>query len=173
MLRAIIKTSYISSICLRNFSKLEKLSTSLLTKHEVIKKDWVDKDPEKDFLKMSLQRREKENLELKNNFNCVSLEERLQKYQTDKDGKIISCFLKEDGTKRTFKNLDIYKKFCENKMARHLNRLKHRLTPMQLYVTQDCGTEKPFTGSFFSARTMGTYSCVVCNQRIFMYVCEK
>ena len=45
--------------------------------------------------------------------------------------------------------------------------LKLRLTPMQFHVTQEAGTERPFTGEFWDTKEPGTYHCVVCEEQLF------
>jgi peptide-methionine (R)-S-oxide reductase len=45
--------------------------------------------------------------------------------------------------------------------------LKRRLTPMQFRVTQNKGTEPPFTGRYVHFKGQGTYCCVVCGQPLF------
>jgi peptide-methionine (R)-S-oxide reductase len=45
--------------------------------------------------------------------------------------------------------------------------LKLRLTPMQFHVTQEAGTERPFTGEFYDTKDPGTYHCVVCEEQLF------
>ncbi|XP_020286750.1 methionine-R-sulfoxide reductase B1 isoform X1 [Pseudomyrmex gracilis] len=42
-----------------------------------------------------------------------------------------------------------------------------RLTPMQYHVTQEKGTERPFTGCYNKFYEKGTYTCIVCNQELF------
>ncbi len=165
MLISFVKTNFFKLS--RPFSKLAKLTADLSTRRIKAKPDEVDKDPDKEKLVLALNRREKEVAELDNEYKCVTLEERLAQYKVEKDGTVVAAFLAEDGKKRTFKNLETYKNFCQNKISRHLNRLKHRLTPMQLYVTQDCGSEKPFTGAHWYKHCRGTYCCIVCTQRIF------
>jgi peptide-methionine (R)-S-oxide reductase len=45
--------------------------------------------------------------------------------------------------------------------------LKERLTPLQFHVTQEKGTERPFTGEYYTNHEEGVYSCVVCDSPLF------
>jgi peptide-methionine (R)-S-oxide reductase len=45
--------------------------------------------------------------------------------------------------------------------------LRARLTPEQFYVTQQKGTEAPFTGKFNKHYETGTYTCIVCGAELF------
>jgi peptide-methionine (R)-S-oxide reductase len=45
--------------------------------------------------------------------------------------------------------------------------LKSRLTPIQYHVTQEKGTERPFTGCYNKTYDPGTYVCIVCEQPLF------
>lgn len=45
--------------------------------------------------------------------------------------------------------------------------LKEKLTPLQYHVTQEAGTERPFTGKYNKHYEKGTYVCVVCRQELF------
>ncbi|CAH0557057.1 unnamed protein product [Brassicogethes aeneus] len=45
--------------------------------------------------------------------------------------------------------------------------LKSRLTPIQYQVTQEKGTERPFTGCYNKTYDPGTYVCIVCEQPLF------
>jgi peptide-methionine (R)-S-oxide reductase len=45
--------------------------------------------------------------------------------------------------------------------------LRKRLTPEQFYVTQQKGTEAPFTGEFWNHHEKGMYRCVVCGAELF------
>ena len=45
--------------------------------------------------------------------------------------------------------------------------LKARLTDEQYYVTQEGGTERPFTGIYWDEKADGMYHCVVCDAALF------
>jgi peptide-methionine (R)-S-oxide reductase len=46
--------------------------------------------------------------------------------------------------------------------------LRDRLTSEQYIVTQQAGTEAPFTGEYWDCHDDGTYRCVVCDTALFM-----
>lgn len=45
--------------------------------------------------------------------------------------------------------------------------LRGKLTPEQYKVTQQKGTERPFTGQYWNTFEDGTYSCIVCGEPLF------
>ncbi|KAL7728590.1 hypothetical protein ACLKA6_012587 [Drosophila palustris] len=45
--------------------------------------------------------------------------------------------------------------------------LRKRLTPLQYQVTQEAGTERPFTGCYNKHNEKGMYQCIVCHQDLF------
>ncbi|XP_076163916.1 methionine sulfoxide reductase SelR isoform X3 [Ptiloglossa arizonensis] len=45
--------------------------------------------------------------------------------------------------------------------------IKKRLTPLQWHVTQEKGTERPFSGCYNKFYEKGTYTCIVCDQELF------
>ncbi len=45
--------------------------------------------------------------------------------------------------------------------------LQQRLSPLQYRVTQEAGTERPFSGEYWDAKDDGTYQCIVCETPLF------
>lgn len=45
--------------------------------------------------------------------------------------------------------------------------LRKKLTKQQYHVTQEAGTESPFTGEYWDHKDDGTYCCVVCDTPLF------
>lgn len=45
--------------------------------------------------------------------------------------------------------------------------LRERLTPEQFEVTQNAGTERPFSGIYHDTKDAGTYNCIVCGTELF------
>ena len=45
--------------------------------------------------------------------------------------------------------------------------LRAQLTPEQYHVTQEKGTERPFTGKYNDHHEEGVYTCVVCGNELF------
>jgi peptide-methionine (R)-S-oxide reductase len=45
--------------------------------------------------------------------------------------------------------------------------LRKRLSSLQYHVTQEKGTERPFTGQYAAHTDVGTYYCVVCGSDLF------
>jgi peptide-methionine (R)-S-oxide reductase len=42
-----------------------------------------------------------------------------------------------------------------------------KLTPEQYHITQECGTERPFTGKYCNHHENGNYHCICCDQILF------
>lgn len=51
--------------------------------------------------------------------------------------------------------------------AEPVEALKLRLTPTQFHITQEAGTERPFTGEYWDSTEPGTYHCIVCDTDLF------
>ena len=47
------------------------------------------------------------------------------------------------------------------------NELRRRLSAEQYIVTQQAGTEAPFTGEYWDCHDDGTYRCIVCDSALF------
>ena len=47
------------------------------------------------------------------------------------------------------------------------NELKNRLTEEEYSVTQEGGTEAPYTGKYYKTKTDGMYMCKVCGAELF------
>lgn len=45
--------------------------------------------------------------------------------------------------------------------------LKNKLTPDEYHVTQEKGTEAPFSGEYWDTKDAGMYACKVCGQTLF------
>lgn len=45
--------------------------------------------------------------------------------------------------------------------------LKRRLSEEQYHVTQEAGTEPPFTGKYYAHKAPGEYLCVCCGSKLF------
>lgn len=54
-----------------------------------------------------------------------------------------------------------------NQNAMKTDDLRDRLTKEQFEVTQNGGTERPFTGIYCDTKTDGMYRCVVCDEELF------
>jgi peptide-methionine (R)-S-oxide reductase len=52
-------------------------------------------------------------------------------------------------------------------MSTDADDLRERLTPEQYRITQQAGTEAPFTGPWLHEKRAGTYRCVVCGDPLF------
>jgi peptide-methionine (R)-S-oxide reductase len=61
----------------------------------------------------------------------------------------------------------LYTSAMPNNTQKPNEELVSKLTPEQYYVTQQKGTEAPFTGKYWNNHDAGTYRCVVCGAELF------
>ncbi|XP_074102091.1 methionine sulfoxide reductase SelR isoform X2 [Cotesia typhae] len=61
----------------------------------------------------------------------------------------------------------VFNKETKNMSETNKEELKKRLTLIQWHVTQEKGTERPFTGCYNKFYEKGTYTCIVCDQELF------
>ena len=73
----------------------------------------------------------------------------------------------EKGEKKVFDNMDLYLKWKEDTTNNLKDLIKSKLNPMEYYMTQFKGTERPYTGDYWDVNTPGIYSCKTCTQRMF------
>jgi peptide-methionine (R)-S-oxide reductase len=45
--------------------------------------------------------------------------------------------------------------------------LKQKLSDEQYHITQEKGTERPFTGKYYHHKEKGVYHCIVCQNKLF------
>jgi peptide-methionine (R)-S-oxide reductase len=55
----------------------------------------------------------------------------------------------------------------EPKIAKNDSEWREQLTPEQYQVTRQKGTERAFTGAYWSTKESGVYQCVCCGQPLF------
>lgn len=48
-----------------------------------------------------------------------------------------------------------------------LQERKNKLSPQSYHITQEAGTEPPFTGPHLDEKREGAFACVVCGQELF------
>ena len=52
-------------------------------------------------------------------------------------------------------------------MKKSKEKLKKELTEEQYYITQEKGTERPFTGKYNDHKEDGIYTCICCRAKLF------
>ncbi|OUU78383.1 MAG: peptide-methionine (R)-S-oxide reductase [Gammaproteobacteria bacterium TMED78] len=53
------------------------------------------------------------------------------------------------------------------KKDKNNNSLKDKLTTEQYHITQEAGTEMPFTGKYNDNKEQGSYFCICCQEELF------
>jgi hypothetical protein len=99
--------------------------------------------------------------------NSKTLWERLDTYDTTNEGKIRVPLVKEGSGEVLFDKYEDYITWKEDKKEALWDKIYKKLTPMEYFITQGKGTERPFTGDYWDTNKVGVYSCKVCTQRIF------
>lgn len=94
-----------------------------------------------------------------------SIYDKLNDITVEADGSIThNVYKKSDGSgPRSFKTKDIFLHWKAKHLRERNEELKSRLTPLQYYITQGKGNERPFTGEYWWTKDVGTYKCVCCN----------
>lgn len=54
-----------------------------------------------------------------------------------------------------------------NKIDKPLDTWREELTPEQFHICRLGGTERPFSGEYYTTRTPGTYHCACCQAPLF------
>ena len=54
-----------------------------------------------------------------------------------------------------------------NKKQKLKEKLKEELSSESYYVTQESGTERPFTGKYWDHTEDGVYACICCGEKLF------
>lgn len=65
-------------------------------------------------------------------------------------------------------SIEAFKVWRARHLAQRRDTIRDRLTPLQFYVTQGLGHERPFTGDHWWTKDVGTYSCRTCTQKVFL-----
>jgi peptide-methionine (R)-S-oxide reductase len=66
------------------------------------------------------------------------------------------------GDYRTWPSFNSFKTWRNKHLKLRREALRDRLTPLEYYVTQGSGYERPFTGEHWWSKDVGMYSCRVC-----------
>jgi hypothetical protein len=94
--------------------------------------------------------------------------EKINTYEITADGKIKTPeVLDTQGQAMIFENLNSYLEWKENKEKELKENIYNKLTPMEYFITQGKGTERPFTGDYWDTNKVGLYACKICTQRLF------
>ena len=54
-----------------------------------------------------------------------------------------------------------------DKTNKSTEELQQELSPESFYVTQESGTERPFTGQYWDHEEDGVYACICCGEKLF------
>ncbi|MFT6423451.1 MAG: peptide-methionine (R)-S-oxide reductase [Thalassolituus sp.] len=54
------------------------------------------------------------------------------------------------------------------KINKSIDEWRKELSPESFRVTREAGTERPFTGQYYDTSKQGTYSCICCDEPLFL-----
>lgn len=54
------------------------------------------------------------------------------------------------------------------KINKSIDEWRKELSPESFRVTREAGTERPFTGQYYDTAKQGTYSCICCDEPLFL-----
>ncbi|CDW77023.1 UNKNOWN [Stylonychia lemnae] len=98
-----------------------------------------------------------------------SIQDAYYQAKVNADGTVSHLIVKNiDGSPKTFKDVAAFHKWVKTSLKERAHKLQTKLTPYQYYITQNQGTERPFTSEYWWTKDAGVYSCVVCSQKLFM-----
>lgn len=85
------------------------------------------------------------------------------------DGSIqLPLLLDNDGHPKKFENIAAYEEWFKQKENEIIQKRKEALSPHEFFLVQARKMERPFTGTYWWLKDMGTYSCKVCSQKLFI-----
>jgi hypothetical protein len=93
--------------------------------------------------------------------------DRLDTYQINNKGKVELPLVFENGATKVFDTMEDYMKWKTETIRSLKEEIKAKLTPMEFFLTQNKGTERPYTGDYWDSNHPGIYSCKVCTLRVF------
>lgn len=84
------------------------------------------------------------------------------------DGSVTLPLLLVDEKPRKFESKQKYEEWVNEKKQLLIEKAKSKLSPHEFYLTQGKHMERPFTGNYWWLKDVGTYSCKVCDQKLFL-----
>jgi len=104
------------------------------------------------------------------NVRMKTIWDRLDTYQINNQGKVELPLVMDSGVTKVFENMEEYMRWKTETIGNLRDEIKAKLNPMEYYLTQNKGTERPYTGDYWDNNHPGIYSCKVCTLRIFRYL---
>lgn len=101
------------------------------------------------------------------NTRMKTIWDRLDTYQINNQGKVELPLVFENGNTKVFETMEAYMKWKTETTSNLHEEIKAKLTPMEFYLTQNKGTERPYTGDYWDSNHPGIYSCKTCTLRVF------